>query len=167
MPHDTYQDTPEPMPFPFSRKDHHVAHWVRVPSVRGGELRIALPAVLDGVNSRMVRKLVLTRMHECSAIRFDATGLERIGDVGAATLAQILQLAGETGITVVVANLTSEIRDRLMAIATSEREIFAVNGKALGSLPPLTTSAESTQKRWNLRQEAGKSSRRSRKHKAA
>ena len=81
-----------------------------------GRLLVTLPSVLDAINGRVLRKLVLLRIHDCQAIEFDATRLSALGDVGAAALWQTMTIAESQGIDVGIFGASALVYDRLIGM---------------------------------------------------
>ena len=104
----------------FSARDLVAARWLSEPVFDGGELTVTLPAVLDGINSRLLRKQVLARLAECLSIRFDADKLNQLGMTGAATLWQLLTIAKRQNVHVSIINVTQHIHDSLLKIKEAE-----------------------------------------------
>lgn len=104
----------------FSTRDTARARWIAQPKLDGGELAIRLPFILDALNARLLRKMVLSRLPECLSIRIDADDLNQLGNIGAAALWQILTSARAIGVHVEILNVTQHIHDELLKIKRAE-----------------------------------------------
>ena len=104
----------------ITSRDASRARWIGQPVLEGGELSIRLPYILDSVNARLLRKMVLSRLPECLSIKIDADDLNQLGNIGAAALWQILSSAKGAGVHVEVLNVTQHIHDELLKIKRAE-----------------------------------------------
>lgn len=94
-------------------KDSIRGRWISSPTFENGKLFFPLPEILDGINARLLRKLVLGRMAETRHLRFDARHLTRLGRIGAATLWQVMGIAEKHGIYVEMVRVKANIYKRL------------------------------------------------------
>lgn len=83
-------------------------------------MEVRLPAQLDSFNARLLRKMVLHRLAECSELVFDAAEVDKLGNVAAASLWQVMSIAGRQGVLVALHNITSAIHTALLKIRQSE-----------------------------------------------
>jgi anti-anti-sigma regulatory factor len=119
---------PQPLqdqtPIPSTLSGQHTLVQPSLTALRGGRagqcLAVQLPAVIDGVNARMLRKLVLRRLPECAALRLDADALVRLGRMGAACLWQIMTVARLHGVEVEMINVSEGVQDALDAVRDVE-----------------------------------------------
>lgn len=107
-----------PTPHPID----HDGRSLTIPVIQETILTVKLPRVLDGMNSRMLRRLIMLRLPECAAMRWDAVALMQIGDIGAATLWQVITMARAQGVNVTIANASQETRNALLAVWHAESE---------------------------------------------
>lgn len=89
------------------------ARWISSPAFANGKLYVALPEIVDSMNARLLRKLVLGRLAEAKQLRFDARNLNKLGRVGAATLWQIMGIAERHGVYVEMVRVKPELYLRL------------------------------------------------------
>ncbi len=101
-------------------QDQVRARWIPPMTFEGGELKVALPLILDHINARVIRKLVLSRLPECLSICFDAGSLNNLGEMGSRVLWQMVTIAKKHKIHVEITNVTQHVHDLLLKVKEGE-----------------------------------------------
>ncbi|MCA8940540.1 MAG: hypothetical protein KDB07_12060, partial [Planctomycetes bacterium] len=103
------------------------ARYIAKPELDQGHLTVLLPMVLDGVNARVLRKMVLLRLPDCHSLRFDASQLKVLGRVGSASLWQMLLIAERHGTRVHLVGVSESVYAALQKVKIADskrRELF-------------------------------------------
>jgi|GEM_PF-4432764 len=126
-------------------------HWVQGVDFKGGRLEVQLPSQLDSFNARLLRKMVLHRLAECRELVLDAAKVDRLGNVGAASLWQVMSIAGRQGVWVALLNITPAIHASLLMIRRSELAKETGSASIEDDLQIVITRESQKDERTNLR----------------
>lgn len=104
----------------LSPSDLARARWIPPAVLTGDTLLVVMPMVLDGVNARVLRKKVISRLAECRHVVFDARDLNVLGRIGAATFWHIVSIAESIGVGIRLDHVAARIEEKLSSLKQAD-----------------------------------------------